>query len=166
LTTLAGLRPEEAANTTWDNILLDGDAPLVRVEAQTSKIRQRRIVYLHPTATAWLRHAKKKRAELPLVYQPRRRAQMAIRKVLGFEKWPQDITRHTAASYWLANTQDAASLAESLGHSVDVLKRHYRAIVTKEEAQRFWSITPETLSASATVHVDFVAAAIAGAGVG
>jgi integrase len=144
LSCLCGLRPEEAARTEWKNILLDADTPLIRVEAQTSKIRQRRIVYPHPTAVAWLRFAREtKKGELPLGSEPRRAVIIALRKAVGFAKWPQDVTRHTAASYWLAERQDASALAESLGHSVDVLKRHYRAVVTREEASRFWSITPE-----------------------
>ena len=91
LTTFAGLRPEEAENTPWDQI--NFDEGWIRVEAQTTKVRQRRVVYPHATAMAWLRRAKKLGAELPIARQPRRRAILALRKLLGFAIWPKDVTR-------------------------------------------------------------------------
>ena len=140
LTTLAGLRPEEAQATTWPSIRLDDPEPHVVVEAQTSKVRQRRIVYPMPAAIAWLREAKRLKAELPLDRQPWRRTIRDLRTVLGWDRWPQDITRHTAATYWLAEIQNASHVAEQLGNSVGVLKTHYRALVSREQAKRFWAI--------------------------
>lgn len=151
LSTMCGLRPDEAAKTEWKHVVLDTESPCIRVEAQTSKKRMRRVVYPLPTAIAWLRHAQHQKSELPLKEQPLRRARNAMKKVLGFSKWTQDLTRHTAASYWLAKIQDAAAVAESLGHTVEVLKTHYRAVVTREEAARFWAITPESVQGNANV---------------
>jgi integrase len=159
LSAMCGLRPNEAQQMTWSNVWLDGDQPLVRVEAATSKVRQRRVVYILPAAAAWLRYAQAAGAELPLPWQPRRRALRRLREALGLPAWPQDITRHTAASYWLAQTHNAAAVAEALGHSVNVLRRHYRAVVTREEAARFWGIMPP--AEPGTVQVDFRAAASA-----
>jgi hypothetical protein len=49
----------------------------------------------------------------------------ALRETLGFTRWPKDVTRHTAASYWLAEVQNAPAVAEvksrlvpRLGHNV------------------------------------------------
>ena len=107
LTCLAGLRPEEAQATTWSAVRLDAE-PHVVVEAQTSKVRQRRIVYPMPAAVAWLRLAKAMGSELPLARQPWRRTIRDLRGLLGLDRWPQDVTRHTAASYWLAAVPRAA----------------------------------------------------------
>jgi integrase len=159
LSAMCGLRPHEAEQMTWGNIWLDGDQPLVRVDATTSKVRQRRIVYILPAAAAWLRYAKRAGADLPLPWQPRRRALRRLREALGLPAWPQDITRHTAASYWLAQVPNAAAVAEALGHSVNVLRRHYRAVVTHEEAAQFWAIQPP--AAKGTLQVDFRATATA-----
>ena len=141
LTTFAGLRPEEAENTPWDQI--NFDEGWIRVEAQTTKVRQRRVVYPHATAMAWLRRAKKLGAELPIARQPRRRAILALRKLLGFAMWPKDVTRHSAASYWLAETGNAAQIATALGHSENVLRKNYMALVTKAQAQEFWQLLPK-----------------------
>ncbi len=132
LTTFCGLRPEEAQQTGWEAVRRD----CVVVEAQTSKVRQRRVVHPHRTAMVWLRFARRAGAELPINASLRRRTVRALRRVLGMARWPKDLTRHTAASYWLALTQDAAFVAEQLGHSVDVLRKHYKALVSREEAEK------------------------------
>ena len=140
LSCLCGLRPEEAERTEWGAV--DFQAGLIRVEAQTSKIRQRRVVYPLPEAMAWLSEAQRLEAELPLVSVARRRAVRELRGALGWAAWPKDITRHTAASYWLARVEDAEKVAEQLGHDVRTLRRHYRALVTREQADRFFAISP------------------------
>ncbi|HOC00269.1 MAG TPA: hypothetical protein PKM43_16185 [Verrucomicrobiota bacterium] len=140
LTSFAGLRPEEAEKTSWHHINFDEN--WIRVEAQTTKVRQRRVVYPHPTAMAWLGHAKMRGAELPLHRQARRRAIRMLRTLLGFAHWPKDVTRHTAASYWLADTGSATQVAEALGHSEDVLRKNYMALVTQAQAQEFWNLLP------------------------
>ena len=141
LTTFAGLRPEEAEKTSWKEI--DFQEGWIRVEAQTTKVRQRRVVYPHATALLWLQRAKERNAELPIARQPRRRAIRGLRNLLGFEKWPKDVTRHSAATYWLAETGNAAQIASALGHSENVLRKNYMALVTKNEAQEFWQLKPQ-----------------------
>jgi len=159
LSSICGLRPAEAEAMTWDNILLDTAEPVVRVDACTSKVRSRRAVYLDAHAAAWLRHARALKSELPLGWQARRRILRRLREVLGWEKWPQDITRHTAASYRLAAERNAAAVAEALGHSVAMLERHYKAVVTREQAAAFFAVLPTP--AANTVKVNFHPAPVA-----
>jgi site-specific recombinase XerC len=137
LSTCCGLRPEEAEKTEPKRDI-NFDEGYIKVEAQTTKIRQRRVVYPRSEAMALLKVALEV-AELPLDKQPRIRALTALRKPLHFERWPKDITRHTAASYWLAIEPDAARVAEMLGHSEKTLKRDYKALVTQVGARMFWS---------------------------
>ena len=141
LTTLCGLRPEEATQTRWDQIqLAEG---LVVVEAQTSKVRRRRIVYPQPSALEWLRFAQRNGSDLPLHQEARRRAYRGMREALGWKDWPKDITRHSAASYWLAECGSAERVATMLGHSLDMLHRHYKALVTRDQASAYWGIAPD-----------------------
>lgn len=142
LSTFCGLRPEEAERTTWDSIQIDGGEAHVRVEAQTSKIRQRRIVTPLPAAVTWLRIAKESGSALPLTHPSRRRTIRRLRDALGWQVWPKDVTRHTAASYWLAKDGNPLAVAEQLGHSVAQLKSHYKALVTRDDAERFWRLIP------------------------
>jgi integrase len=140
LTLLAGVRPEEADRIEWSAI--DLDRGIARIDAAASKVRQRRIVHLMPAAIEWLRLAMSLKAELPLNYSTRRRDLRSIREAIGWKEWPQDILRHSCASYWLAETQDAARVAHELGNSAGILLRHYRELVTRAEAQRFWALRP------------------------
>jgi integrase len=142
LTTFCGLRPEEAERTTWDAVQIDNGEAHVRVDAQTPKVRQRRIVTPLSAAIAWLKIAREVGSELPLPRHTRRRAIRRLRTVLRWTSWPKDVTRHTAASYWLALDGNPIQVAEQLGHSVAQLKTHYKALVTRAEAERFFRLVP------------------------
>lgn len=144
LSALCGLRPEEAERTAWNAIVEEADGLHVRVEAQTSKVRQRRIVTPLPAAAWWLRHARQIGSELPISSQARRYACRRLARRLGWKDWPKDVTRHTAASYWLSQVNDAAHVAEQLGHTVAELKASYRALVPRSDAERFWRLIPRT----------------------
>ena len=134
------MRPEEADRTEWAAI--DWEAGLIRVEGQTSKTGQRRIVYPHKMAFAWLAEARRLKTELPIDRHRRMDSLQPLREVLGIAKWPQDGTRHTAASYMVAESSNLASVAQALGHSEQMLRKHYLARVTKADAERFWRLMP------------------------
>lgn len=140
LALLAGIRPEEADRIRWVDVdLVNGT---VRVDAAASKVRQRRIVHLQPSAVAWLTVARELASPLPLPGVTRRRYLRKLRARLGFSVWPKDVLRHCAASYWVALWQDVGKVANELGNSAGVLLRHYRELVTKAEAERFWALLP------------------------
>lgn len=138
LSTFAGLRPEEAQKSKWTDIHFDEG--WVKVEAQTSKIRERRVVYPPALAMKLLQRAKKLKARLPLKDGAMRRGRKQLKKLLAFKVWPKDITRHSAASYWLADTGDIKLVAAALAHSEKTMRKHYLAIVTKAEAALFWKL--------------------------
>lgn len=140
LSCFAGLRPEEAQKTSWS--MVNFEEGWIRVEAQTSKINLRRVVYPNPSAMILLAEAKKKKAELPLTTKQLQNERNELRTALGFQAWPQDITRHTAASMWLASAGDAAKVAHALGHSERILHRNYKALTTKADAEKFWDLLP------------------------
>jgi site-specific recombinase XerD len=61
LSTFCGLRPEEAEQTVPKRDI-DFNEGLIRVEKQTTKVRQRRVVYPRPEAMAFLKWALSKKA--------------------------------------------------------------------------------------------------------
>lgn len=143
LTLLVGLRPEsEADHLTWEDI--DLGRRTVHVKAAHSKLKTHRIIELDkvPSAIEWLRFAKEIGSPLPLPYASRRRFLMQLRDHLQLEVWPQDVLRHTAASYLFAFHQDAGRVAALLGNSAAILLKHYRALVQREDAERFFAILP------------------------
>lgn len=140
LAMFAGIRPWEIRGVTWADVDLDDG--FVRVSAAASKVAQRRIVTLEPAAVAWLRLAKDAGAQLPATAFLARRLLPALAGVLGWSSWPHDALRHTAASYLIAHRRDLASVAVDLGNSPGILLRHYRELVTKRDAARFWGLVP------------------------
>ena len=144
LSTFCGLRPEEAEKTSWKEI--NFDEGWVKVESQTTKTRQRRVVYPMAVAMDWLRLAKRLKSELPLTTKQRAIQRNLLRTELGWTIWKQDVTRHTAASMWLAHCGSCATVATALGHSESILRFHYMALVTKAEAEKFWALTPGTVN--------------------
>lgn len=134
----AGLRPTEARQMTWSHI----NSESLRVEGSISKIRQRRVVHLHPTAALWMNHCRPF-SRLPFSEGLRKKWMKDFARVLEFaDGWPQDCARHTCASYWLAVKPDAAYIALQLGNSPTILFRNYRELVMKEDADKFWQILP------------------------
>lgn len=135
LTALCGLRPEEAQRTPRKKIQIkDGH---IIVDVQTTKVRQRRVVTPMVEAMQWLRISLNLGGKTPINEPFKRRLIKKLRKLLGFKAWPKDITRHTAASIWLARIKSAAEVAEQLGNSERVLKRDYKALVTAKQLESY-----------------------------
>ena len=81
-------------------------------------------------------------SHLPLIETGRFMDRLKLRAVLGWSEWKQDVTRHTAASMHLAKTGAVEKTAFALGTSENNLRNHYMALVTKEEAEKFWVLAP------------------------
>ena len=47
---------------------------------------------------------------------------------------------HTAASMMLARTGEVEKTAFALGNSEAILRKHYMALVTKADAEKFWKL--------------------------
>jgi hypothetical protein len=62
-----------------------------------------------------------------------------LAKKLSF-KTIQNGFRHTGASFYLAKTQNEYETARQLGHSVEILKRHYAGLVRSSEAEKFYQL--------------------------
>lgn len=74
-------------------------------------------------------------------YSRVRRWKDVARNNIGFDRWPQDLLRHTAASYLLALYGDAGKVAARLGNSSSVLLSHYHQPVTQADCEKFWSLS-------------------------
>ena len=143
LTLLVGLRPKsEAAPLTWEDI--DLDRHCIRIEMERTKTHRHRIIdlSLSPPALPWLIVAKASQASLPIPYSTRRKFLRRLRGYLGLKAWPQDILRHTAASNLLAYHQDAGKISHFLGNSAGVLLKRYKALIYREEAEKWFALLP------------------------
>lgn len=135
-TMIVGLRPESEADTLERERI---DFENHRLIVVISKVRSHRIIDLRdiPPAEPWLRKAVTIGARFQIPYPTRRKYLRALREHLGFETWPQDCLRHTAASYLLAHHKSAEKVALILGNSAGVVHRHYKSLITEDDASRF-----------------------------
>ena len=60
----------------------------------------------------------------------------------GISEWTQDIMRHTAISNHLAFHEHEGRTASRAGNSPDIVQRHYKGLIKRQDAEAFWSISP------------------------
>jgi len=174
-----GLRPGEAMQLDWRSVDFKGKT--IRVLPETSKVRRSRLVPINPTLAAWLVPYRRESGPVGIRTQNQFDYLMA-RKPIGPEyeqegipiaerkpdarprglaaaarvEWIQDGPRKTFASAHYALHGDAAKLAAVLGHTGghDVLFTHYRGLMSKPEARRFFAIRPAS-DGAAVVKANF-----------
>jgi integrase len=128
----AGLRPSEVLRLQPSDIGED----YVTVKGKVAKTRDRRLVSVNPTLREWLK--------IPGPLHPLNywRRLYALRKKAAPLTWSHDCLRHSFISYSLP-IQGAAKTALEAGHSETILFKHYRELVTREQAEEFWRILPK-----------------------
>lgn len=136
----AGVRPSEARQLQWSDIR----GQFAHISAAASKVRRRRLAFLPANCLEILNSCDRSKPLMPSHSTIRRRLRLAV-KLFRVAQCPQDILRHTAASYLLAKHQDAGKVALWLGNSPKILLTHYTELVTPEEAEQFFAlnITPD-----------------------
>jgi integrase len=139
-----GLRPEREMGLMRLSAINLEEGTVV-VDAGSAKSRSRRVVDVPVNArrllkmgVEWLRA----QGEDRVVGRNFRKRWEGLRRRAGLEDWPADVMRHSYASYHFAMWQNENLLKAQLGHSRDseVLWQHYRARVTRREAERYWRI--------------------------
>ena len=131
----AGLRPAEAQE--YDLADVDFESCLIPVRPTVAKKRRQRYIEMSNNLGHWLAPFGGGKA----VYS---RKGLELVRVKAKIPWAHDIMRHTFASYHLAMHEDVAKTALQMGHlRPDVLFNHYRNLVRRSDAERFWSLTPE-----------------------
>lgn len=142
LALFAGIRPDELVTLKWSCV--DLKAKTVHITGEQSKVRHHRDVPLHDTAVAWLKTITREPDEM--IAPPKitlRRHRRALRGKLG--KWPQDVLRHTAASFLVELHTSKALVAKWLGNSERTLDRNYLTPVSADECKKFWALTPKAV---------------------
>jgi hypothetical protein len=101
-----------------------------------------RVAPLTAACKAWLGSQTRRTGlawdDTPEEYQIEMRAVLEAAGVKGI----YDGARHSFISYRTAEIRDVARAADECGNSPNVIKKHYREIVTGEAAKKFFSIRP------------------------
>lgn len=144
----AGLRPDsELRRLRWEHVLWDRG--LIEVVGKNTRGAARRLVTIQPVLRKWLGPFVQKEGEVCPAKMTMRRLFLAAKSAAGWGPqegkvpWPQDVLRHSFASYHLAHFGDAGRTAGELGHSsTKKLFSNYREVVSPEEAREFWGLRP------------------------
>ena len=126
----AGVRPMEIERLHRSDI----KPAHIEIKANKAKTRRRRLVTISDNLQEWL--------SLGGEFAPnnKRKRLSRILEAAGLSLSP-DIMRHSFASYHLAEHQSAEKTALEMGHrDTKMLFEHYRELVTKEDAKRYWKI--------------------------
>ena len=135
----AGLRHAEIQRLAWDKVNVGRG--YIEVSAVHSKTGRRRLVTMPPNLKAWLGPIARDSGPVYPAGVYRVRIEEA-RRAAGITPWPPNALRHSAASYQLAFSQNAAQTAFMLGHNESVLNHHYKELVTPEAAKEYFEIFP------------------------
>ena len=137
----AGLRPEEAQKMKWEWIAAfdeEKKTAQVKVPAEISKISESRYADLSEAGWNLIKPCIKQSG--PIGWS--RRAFMRIRDKAGFAglEWPADCIRHTYASNWLALHKERSHLAEIMGNSPAIIRKHYKRAIPIKDAESYFEI--------------------------
>ena len=139
----AGLRSAELMQLDWRDVKFEDKA--VVVGQQVAKRRSRQVVEMCDALYAWLSLLTKLNGKIVDAKEFRDNMD-ELRKAAELEAWPHNGLRHSFGSYHLAFYGDAVKTAGQMGHrSSDVIHNHYKALVLKTEAEKFWNLKPKQL---------------------
>lgn len=152
-----GLRPFELTRLTWRYIDLK-EKPVttkwgeswgaIEIRTEMTKTKTPRFVPINATLAAFLHKFKN---EPIYVKKNFTRRFVALRKEAGYgfksdrteeNRWEPDSIRHTFASMWLPVYDSRNKLAEIMGNSTEVIRRHYLRHLQPEDAAPYWAIRP------------------------
>jgi hypothetical protein len=101
----------------------------------------RRIVPILPPLAAFLAEIQPPKSGriIPNMRMEKRMNEMEIRSKIP---WKKNASRHSFGSYRMAEIKNVYQVAEEMGNSPAMVKKHYFQAVTKAEASKFWAIRP------------------------
>lgn len=146
----AGIRTAEINRLDWSDI--DFEEKLIKVAASKAKTRSPRYIPLCDAAVAWLKSYASRTGKVAYYAETNKYAAAVMSDVqtareqkgyFSVPEWRRNALRHSYISYRLAEIQNAHQVALEAGNSENIIFKNYRELVTKKQAQRWFSIFPK-----------------------
>jgi integrase len=142
----AGLRHAEIQRLEWDEVHLLGDAEsegYIEVKAKKAKTASRRLVPVTENLRLWLLPYGLRTGNVsPYVNMTKQFLKHA--DSVGVT-WKHNALRHSFVSYRVAMIQNVAQVALEAGNSPRMVFDNYRALVTPNDANRWFEIIPANI---------------------
>ena len=138
-----GLRSAELIRLEWEDV--NFARGYIQVGKAKAKTATRRLVPIQPNLEMWLAPY---RVKSGLIFVSEHAADRGIAqaKAGGIES-PNNVLRHSYATYRLAQCHDAARVALELGNSPQMLFRNYRELADEKDAADWFGIIPREAAA-------------------
>jgi hypothetical protein len=124
----------------WSEVKLDRS--LIDLPFAKSKNRKRKLIEVPKNLLAWLKPFEKETGSLT----PRKKLQLAFEKSVkdsNLLPWRQNCLRHSFCSHAVASNGFEWTSAQA-DHTLRILRERYWEVVTKEDAEKYWAIYPQS----------------------
>lgn len=149
----AGLRRSELHAQAWEDVNLE--AGHLKVTAAKANTPAKRLIPLSPAAVQWLLLCANRKGlvsfnaeihRVNLAMDRIRDIAQAAKDDAGeplFPPLPENCFRHACISHRVAQTGNVAETSLEMGNSAKIIFAHYRALVTKAEGEKWFTIPTE-----------------------
>ena len=136
LAAFAGIRWGEIARLDWSEVKQSE----IVIKAAKAKTRSRRVVEISDNLRRFLEPIRGLSG--PLLSFPRslERKRRRVEREAGLIPWKNNCLRHSFISYFYALTSNENKTAAMAGNSPEIIHKHYRALTTQSEAERYFAI--------------------------
>ncbi|MCX6922931.1 MAG: tyrosine-type recombinase/integrase, partial [Verrucomicrobia bacterium] len=140
----AGVRTTEMLR--MDSKAINFETKTITIAPGVAKKRSQRTIEMQPALLAWLAPFKEtlqtggKFVEAGKLARNKEKLLEAAR----IPEWKANGLRHSFGTYHFTSFQNDDSTSFQMGNSPQVMHKHYKALATKETAEKFWSLRPET----------------------
>jgi integrase len=144
-----GIRSAEIQRLSWADV--KWDQGIIEIASGKAKTRARRLVPMNGCLRVWLQpHCQKTGAIVPFSNADNQltslteavNADCMKENPLTSFKWKANALRHSYASYRLAKCENENQVAHECGNSPAMIYKHYRALVSRTEADLWFGIRP------------------------
>jgi len=135
----AGLRAAEIERLDWSEVNLKDR--FIEIKASKAKTASRRLAPITDNLAAWLTPVMQSSGPVAPFANMSKQLTMVLAPKAGVV-WKHNGLRHSFVSYRLAAIKDAAQVAYEAGNSAQMIFRHYRKLVTENQAKEWFGIMP------------------------
>jgi len=142
----AGIRTAEVCRLDWSEVNLEKG--LIEIKKGKAKTRSRRLVPITPNLALFLKGVEERNGPVWAQSEPFLFDLMRDAGKDSGVKWKHSALRHSFISYRVAKIKNVNEVAMEAGNSPEMIFKHYRELVTEQEANTWFGVTPDAVKAA------------------